>query len=203
MLLVIYSLNCRVQIGARLFLPVIPLLTIGVAAAIVQTYQQMAAGWVRGLILAAVVCACGWTAISSVMVWPHALCYGNEIGGGPRRSHLNLGDSNHDWGQGLPELLAWKQAHPDAELCVWYFGTDPQMKTAPLTPINLGELPPGAAREQLKGRYLAVSMSHLYGGAGQCLIGERLRHNDPDEQTTTFLIYDFRRPDAVTRLIGD
>jgi hypothetical protein len=199
-MLVLYSLNCRVQIGIRLFLPVIPLLGTAIAAAIVELYHRLPVGWSRGLVRIATASAISWTVIGSATAWPHALCYANEIGGGPSRNHLNLSDSNHDWGQGLPELLAWQLSHANAPLSIWYFGTDPRAKKSPLTPIALGALSPDAAREQLKGRYLAVSMSHLYGGAGQCPIGERLRRMQPADRTMTFLIYDFTQPDEVAGL---
>jgi hypothetical protein len=33
-----------------------------------------------------------------------------------------LGDSNLDWGQDLPALVEWQQAHPDKTLYLSYFG---------------------------------------------------------------------------------
>jgi hypothetical protein len=196
-LLLLYSLNCRVQIGVRLFLPVVALLAVGVGGAVVLAGRQTKSTWARSALRTGVVCAAGWSLLGTLAVWPHALCYANEAAGGPRLNQLNLGDSNHDWGQGVPELLAWQQAHAEAPLSVWYFGTDPRAKAAPLTPIALHELSPDAAREQLQGRYLAVSTSHLYGGAGQCAAGERLRRTQPVGRTMTFLIYDFTRPEAL------
>jgi len=100
-------------------------LVIGVAAAVVGCYGLVCVGWQRVLLRTAVVCAVGWTLWGSVAVWPDALCYANEVAGGAWRNHRNLGDSNHDWGQGLPELIAWQRAHGDAALSVWYFGHDP------------------------------------------------------------------------------
>jgi hypothetical protein len=97
----------------------------------------------------------------------------------------------------VPELLAWQQGHAEAPLTIWYFGTDPRAKMAPLTPINLHDLSPDAARAKLQGRYLAVSTSHLYGGAGQCATGEMLRGIQPVARTTTFLIFDFTRGGAI------
>jgi hypothetical protein len=64
-----------------------------------------------------------------------------------------------------------------------------------VTPIALHELSPQEAAERLKGRYLAVSMTQLFGGAGQCENGERLRAMQPVGRTMTFLIYDFREFD--------
>jgi hypothetical protein len=193
-LLLLYSMDCRVQIGIRLVLPVIALLVVGVSAGLVQFFRRVSVPWGRASVWMAAVAGVLWTLVGTLSVWPHALCYANEAAGGPGRNHLNLGDSNHDWGQGLPELLAWQRSHADAPLCVWYFGSDPQLKAAPLTSIDLHAMPPDVAEERLEGCYLAVSMSHLHGGAGQCAMGERLRNIQPIGRTMTFVIYDFTQP---------
>jgi hypothetical protein len=192
-LLLLYSLTCRVQIGIRLFLPVVALLVIGVSAAVVRCSGLASVEWRRALIRMAAVCAVGWTLWGTLTVWPHALCYANEAAGGARRNHLNLGDSNHDWGQGLPELFAWQMAHGDAPLSVWYFGHDPALGSASLSPIDLHDQPPEVLDVQLRGRYLAVSTTLLFGGPGQSPIGERLRSMNPVARTMTFFIYDFTR----------
>jgi hypothetical protein len=190
-LMLLYSLHCRVQIGIRLFLPIVALLVIGVSAAAVRCCQQAVSEWRRALIVAVTVCAVAWTLWGTLTVWPNALCYANEAAGGVQRNHLNLCDSNHDWGQGLPELLAWHRAHGDAPLSVWYFGHDPALQSAPLTPIDLHHQPPEVLKARLQGRYLAVSMTLLFGGPGQSPLGEHLRAIKPVGQTTTFCIYDF------------
>jgi hypothetical protein len=195
-LLLVHSLTCRVQIGIRLFLPAVALLVIGVSAALVQCYGLSRFGWQHGLARTAAMCAVGWTLWGSVAVWPHALCYANEAAGGARRNHLNLGDSNHDWGQGLPELLAWQRAHADAPLSVWYFGRNEALQSANLTPIDLQNQPADTLEARLKGRYLAVSTTLLFGGPGKSPTGERLRAMKPAGRTMTFFIYDFT-PDAA------
>ncbi len=195
-LLLLYSLTCRVQIGVRLFLPVMALLVIGSAAAAVQGVRHCTSNWGRGLWRAGAVCALGWALLGTLGVWPHALCYANEAAGGPAGNAVNLGDSNHDWGQGLPELLAWQRTHAETPLSVWYFGRDPTLKTAPLTPIDLSAVSPADAEVRLRGRYLAVSTTLLYGGPGQTPLGERLRALKPIGRTTTFVIYDFTRPEG-------
>jgi hypothetical protein len=201
-LLLLYSLNCRVQIGVRLFLPVVTLLGIGAAVATVLAAREAVSRRARGCLRFGALCALGWSLFGTLAIWPHPLCFANEAVGGPGLNCLNLGDSNHDWGQGVPELLAWRTAHGDAPLSVWYFGTDPQLRTGPLTPIDLAALPPEAAEERLQGRYLAVSTTLLYGGPGQSAIGERLRGMQPVGRTTTFVIYDFTRSEAVARSDG-
>ena len=64
---------------------------------------------------------------AAVAVWPHGLCYANELWGGSRNSYRLVSDSNYDWGQGLPELAQWGRQHHVAALDVWYFGSDPRL----------------------------------------------------------------------------
>src|SRR5260370_4597826 len=56
-LLLLYSLNCRVQIGVRLFLPVVTLLAIATSAALGQWSQQPGSAWGRRLLGAGAACA--------------------------------------------------------------------------------------------------------------------------------------------------
>src|SRR5262249_1879314 len=73
-----------------------------------------------------------WTAGGAVVVWPHGLCYTNELWGGTANGYRRLSDSNYDWGQGLPELAAWQRRSGVTALDVWYFGTDPALGRLPL-----------------------------------------------------------------------
>jgi hypothetical protein len=58
-------------------------------------------------------------------VFPHYLAYFNEFAGGPRNGHKSLVDSNLDWGQDLPGLKKWTDAHlaPGELINLCYFGT--------------------------------------------------------------------------------
>jgi 4-amino-4-deoxy-L-arabinose transferase-like glycosyltransferase len=58
--------------------------------------------WMR--VAAAVLTA--FVAVSSVRTFPYYLPYSNEAFGGPAKTHLNLHDSNADWGQDLGRLAA-------------------------------------------------------------------------------------------------
>lgn len=53
------------------------------------------------------------TTISSLSVAPHWISYFNEAAGGSARGHLQLANSNLDWGQDLLYLQKWRQAHPE------------------------------------------------------------------------------------------
>ncbi|HUO08159.1 MAG TPA: glycosyltransferase family 39 protein [Phycisphaerae bacterium] len=56
----------------------------------------------------------GWSAASSLSVFPHHMSYFNEIAGGPRNGYKYLDDSNLDWGQDLHYVKAWYDDHPYA-----------------------------------------------------------------------------------------
>jgi hypothetical protein len=76
-----------------------------------------------------------------------------------------LHDSNYDWGQGVPELREWNDAHNGGQpLCVWYFGTDPDVSHPPLQALPLSWHPirnGDEARTQCPSKYLAVAAAVL------------------------------------------
>jgi hypothetical protein len=216
--LLAFSVTCRVQIGIRLVLPLIAFGLIGNASAIAAFgLRSPVAGpkpdmrsrsWLSSVI--AVVLASTsliWTTIAAGRVWPDGLSYTNECWGGTSQGYLVLSDSNYDWGQGLKELARWQRRHQDASLDVWYFGTDPALKTMPVRPLLFHTLPiqaPGDVAGWVKGHYLAASTSLLYGSVHTVLrpdspertaflaTQEFLRGRQPSARTTTFVIYDFR-----------
>jgi hypothetical protein len=138
-------------------------------------------------------------ALPSLVVWPHGLCYANQIWGGSQKTYEYLSDSNFDWGQGLKELADWQQKHPEAPLHVWYFGMDPTVKHPPhhlvqLHMLNLKES--GEVDALLKGGYLAVGVTLLHSNPNLSPSGaialEDLKHKKPIDRTMTFFIYDLR-----------
>jgi hypothetical protein len=148
-----------------------------------------------------------WTMIQAGMVWPEGLCYTNELWGGTANGYLLLSDSNYDWGQGLKELARWQEAHADAPVDVWYFGTDPALHTLPAREVRfqtLGIKGPEDVWAHVKGHYLAVSTTLLRGSLSTLLRRDTpewisywcarhfLEERQPADRTTTFLIYDFR-----------
>jgi hypothetical protein len=196
--LLVFSLTCRVQIGIRLLLPLVVLAVIGLTAALVQTCQAAGPGWRRRLLVGVAAGCVGWTGWAALDVWPHGLCYTNELWGGTERGYLLVSDANYDWGQGMKELARWQQEQGVSNLDVWYFGSDPMYKRLPVRLLPLHILPirrPEDVLAHVRGRYLAVSTTVLYGGL---LDGEAqrqavafLRARQPVARTTTFLIYDF------------
>lgn len=201
-LLLLYSLRCNVQIGVRLMLPVVALAAAGLAGAVVRAWQDSPTGWRRPLLRTATVAGVAWAAFASVRVWPHALCYTNELWGGTAQGYLRLSDSNYDWGQGLRELAAWQRQRGLESMDVWYFGTDPVLETLPMRPVPLHvrRTSPENALAAVRGHFLAVSTTLLYGpytladpSAG---VVAALKAYTPVDRTQTFLIYDFSRQRA-------
>ena len=198
--LLVFSLTSRVQIGVRMVLPMVGLGLVGVAASVATACRELGPGWRRRLLASGAVAGVVWTVSASALVWPHGLCYANELWGGTENGYLHLSDSNYDWGQGLPELARWQRSRGGPPVDVWYFGTDPALKQLPVRELPLHVLPPIAGPEDLaarvQGRYLAVGTTELY-GAYQSEERRRrfafLRARPPVARTTTFLIYDFPR----------
>jgi hypothetical protein len=194
LLLLAFSVNCRVQIGVRMQLPLIALAAVGLSAAITHAVGPTV-GWRRGAASAAVALGMSWLAASTGANWPDGLCYINEFWGGSEDGEQLLSDSNYDWGQGLPALDAWRREHGESEVAIWYFGTDPAASRPPFhnVPLQLLNVPnERALAKEIRTRYLAVGASILYGSYVKepdwLLI--KLRCTKPVARTRTFLIYD-------------
>ena len=194
--LLLFSINCRVQIGIRFMLPLLVFLAIGIAAALAQLGREY-----RPLVSAIVALCLLHNAAAAARVWPQALAYTNELWGGTRHGYRWLSDSNYDWGQGLLELKEGVAAgrSPTATLHVWYFGTDPRVHLPPLQELPLHGPSLCAAQspaDVVRGKWVAVSTTLLYGAyanqsdAGRAAL-EFFRSQTPRARTTTFLIYDF------------
>jgi hypothetical protein len=196
--LMVMSLTFRVQLGIRLVLPLVALGVVGLAAAGVQASRDLP-GRARCLLIAGAGAGVLWTASAALIVWPHGLSYVNELWGGTSRGYLHVSESNYDWGQGLKELARWQRVHGAGPLKVWYFGTDPALRTMPFTVVPLHVLPVRRAEDVLarvRGGYLAVSTTLLYGSKlteAQWQAAAYLRTRQPIARTMTFLIYDFRQ----------
>ena len=184
------------QIGIRLVLPLVVLGIVGLAAAAVQTLREGSPGWQRRLAGGTVLAGVVWTALAAALVWPHGLCYTNELWGGTARGYRCLSDSNYDWGQGLRELARWQQQRGLPALDVWYFGTDPLLQTLPMRLLYAQDGAAGNLLDTVRGHYLAVSTTFLYGAyenASAQTLAACLRRLPPVDRTQTFLIYDFTR----------
>jgi hypothetical protein len=186
----------KVQIGVRFVLPIAALVIVAASIGFARWYAQqpgmrraIAGGFASALVL--------WSLTSACLVWPHGICYTNELFGGTSEGFSALSDSNYDWGQGVPELADWQRDHDDAPLHLWYFGTDPRAQVAPFYSIMPGVPAAMSDGEDLarrcQGGYLAVSTTWIYGYFYTTPAAQHLRALQPCGRTTTFLIYDFRK----------
>jgi hypothetical protein len=198
-LLLLYTFQCRVQIGVRLILPLVAIGIVGLAAATVTAWRELGPGLRRAFLSVGLGGGLAWSVVSVVAVWPHGLCYINELWGGTANGYLRLSDSNYDWGQGLKDLARWQQQHSASTLDVWYFGTDPTIATMPMRRMffqdDVKSLQTRAQVEAvMKGRLLAVSTTLVHGAFLELSpITDYLRGCQPAARTQTFLIYDFTR----------
>jgi hypothetical protein len=202
--LVLFSLVCRVQIGIRLLLPLLALACIGLAAALASAWQHPANGGRRTFLTGVGLTAAVWMAWSAWHVWPHGLCFTNEIWGGTAGGYRLLSDSNYDWGQGLKELADWQRRHRADDLDVLYYGMDPVVDRLPMRRLPYEELHPEVGDDvpaTMQGRRLAMSTTILYGSFSEAPqfkpLVTWLRQFQPVDRTATFLIYRF--PPAQAR----
>lgn len=192
-MLLVFSLNCRVQLSVRYMSPLISLGCIGLAAALARAMAEAPAGWRRtvlNLSAAAAPLSMIWIVGS---VWPNGLCYVNELWGGPERGYVLTCD--YDWGQGLKELRAWQERSDAASLDLLYFGMDPLAQKAPFHPTSLSH-GPHKIYEGLRSPYLAVATSAIYHTFDRYPANRDaiiwLRGLTPRARTSTFLIFDRR-----------
>ena len=203
--LLLFSLICRVQTGIRLVLPLLVLVVIGCAAGLVLAHRQLARGGLRsGVVKACSLGSVAWLVWAALSVWPHGLCYTNELWGGTANGYRCLSDSNYDWGQGLKELARWQAEHKVHDLDVLYYGTDTALARLPMRRLAAGalQLGPDNLPLSIQGRTLAVGTSILYGSVSENYddlraLSHSLRHLKPVDRTATFLIYRFPSEDEL------
>lgn len=112
-----FALASSLNIGHRHLLPLYPLLYVFAGAALLSARSRFS--------LALVLALAGWQGVEAWRVRPHYLTYFNALAGGPQRGHRFLVDSSLDWGQALPDLQRWLEAHAgDRRVYLSYFGSD-------------------------------------------------------------------------------
>lgn len=200
--LLLFSLICRVQTGIRLILPLVGLAMIGLAAALVVARQQLVLSRWRPWLTASAAISAIWLLWTSLSVWPHGLCYTNELWGGTANGYRCLSDSNYDWGQGLNELAQWQEVHRKQDLHIMYYGTDTRLAYLPMKAYVPGglELDSDGLPAPARGHTLAVGTSIVYGSIKDVFpdlnaLVKALARIEPSDRTTTFLIYELP-PDA-------
>lgn len=194
----LFSFNCRVQIGVRLVMPLVAFVAIGLGAALGDALTRTAPLWRRRLIAGASAVGVVWMAAAAAAVWPHGLCYVNELWGGPSHGYLCVGGSDYDWGQGVRDLDRWR-ASKGRDVSLLYYGTDPVARSDRFAYLHADQLPaPENLHGALAGRDLAVSVSLLYGPRLKPdkrqpdrlnPVLDHLRTIQPAERTRFFVIY--------------
>ncbi len=206
--LLLFSVTYRVQIGIRLVLPLVALLTIGSGAAVSIARWTVTSVHRRRLCTGLAVAACVWGALTSVQAWPHALAYTNELFRGDWHGGPPLHDSNIDWGQGLVELDGWRRDHGLPSINVWYFGSDPAVKRAPFRSVPLHQHKVTTLAElssEVHGSHLAVSSTLLYGSLlslEHYHSAQFLRNLRPVDRTTTFYIFELPLAERAIEIAG-
>ena len=195
--LLLFSLTCRVQIGVRFMFPLVALAAVGLSAGLVRTAQSWQSPLARKGLAAVAVAGVAWTATQALAVWPDGLCYVNPLWGGTENGYRLVSEANYDWGQGLKQLARWQRQQRADELCIWYFGTDPDLGRMAVQPLPLHLLPLRNEADFLRlvrGRRLAVGMTLMYGNVpipAIDVIRGVLEARGPSARAGTFLIYDF------------
>ena len=107
----------NMNIGIRHLLPVMAFIDIGIGWCAARLWRG--GRFARG---ALVMLAAGLAA-ETLFAAPNYIAFFNLACGGSRGGLKLLGDSNLDWGQDLPLLANWQQAHPNIPLYLDYFGS--------------------------------------------------------------------------------
>ena len=106
---------------------------------------------------------------ASLSVWPHGLCYTNELWGGTANGYRCLSDSNYDWGQGLKELarVARSASGTRSPCAVLRHGYQP--RRLPMSPLAVDglQLGPDDLPAPAQGHTLAVGTSIVYGSVSE------------------------------------
>lgn len=198
MAMLLFSLTSRVQIGVRLYLPMVALAMVGVAAAWGLALSQARRPWRRFALAATPAFAIFAAAVASAANWPDGLRFVNAFAGGVEKGFRVVSDSNYDWGQGLLELESLAKGAKIESLDVWYFGADPRVNRAPLRNVPLHGLPATEdIARALDGRVIAASTTLLHSNRtheGVARAADYLLRQTPVARTRTYLVYDFRRP---------
>ena len=215
LLLLLFSLNCRVQIGVRLVLPLVVFLLLAIAVGLARIFVGQASRLpglipdatcrasetlaLRGTALTLFVAIC---VVPAIFTWPDGLRYGNQLWGGSDQTHLYLSDSNADWGQGIKDLDGWTETRGLPRAMVWYYGRDPAIANDPgrVLPLHMVDLydirSPADVWRYVRGKVVAVSTTLLYGNPAitesMRFTVEFFRGRRPAGHTRNYFVYDFR-----------
>jgi hypothetical protein len=153
------AIQSRFNIGHRHLTPVYPFLCVAIAPAAAWIATRRA----RAAAVAVLTLSCF---VSFALATPGYLSYFNVVAGGPRGGAKHLVDSNVDWGQDLPRLKRWMDAHGVRAIDLAYFGTaDPHAYGIDFRKVALymDFFPDMPVVRPQPGDYLAASVTFLEG----------------------------------------
>lgn len=115
------SLGRGNNIGIRYLLPVLPLLCVLLSRLWLWAAGRPLRKGILALLLLGYI-------LEALSVAPHYLSFFNRLAGGPKQGYRYLVDSNIDWGQDLPALKKYMEAHGLMRIRLAYFGpVDPRL----------------------------------------------------------------------------
>jgi hypothetical protein len=158
------TMTQNINIGHRHVLGIYPFLFV--AASRCASLAWEARGRWAAAARGAVVTMAVLYAASVLRVHPDYLAYFNEAAGGPSQGWRWLVDSNVDWGQDLPGLKRYMDAHGLARVTLCYFGTaDPGYYGIQADRLPGYQPPPPSTlvRGVRPGDVVAISATHLQG----------------------------------------
>ncbi len=195
--LLVFSINCRVQIGLRLIFPLVVMLMVVFGISLYAWWQTCGFRYLGPTVgtIAFFVAAGGTIAFQ----FPDGLRYTNDFWGQKPGPQNLVSDSNYDWGQGLLELAEKSLPIARAGQPVWvlYWGADPRVNHFPLrrlVPIDQGISSEETLTKWLSGRSIAVSATVLNGPPlppPYEVVRKYFRNQVPDQQLGCFTIYSF------------
>jgi hypothetical protein len=179
----------KLNLGHRYMIPLYPILIIAACDRLCLRLQDR-----RGWLVASATALIAMQAYSSMTIAPHYLAYLNRFSGGPENGWRLLADSNLDWGQDLPALRDYLDAHPRGRVAMKYFGTAlPEAYGVNADDIaQLQVAPEGYSTLALSATYLdGLHMGGLDPFSG-------FRRLDADSQVGySIMLYDLRRSEAL------
>lgn len=148
------AMGGKLNIGLRHLSPVYPFILLGGGMMLSLLWEKRR--WVA--VVAVVLLAAEVLTYRGMYIQ-----YFNLAAGGTRGGLRILSDSNLDWGQDLPRLLAWKKQHPDERIFLNYFGVlDPGREGLKYQNLS-GSWAPGQTAVPQSGDVVAISATHLQG----------------------------------------
>jgi hypothetical protein len=176
-----FAMSSSINIGVRHLLPMIALLTVGIAALIGSQPRTVRIGaWLL----------CGWLVVTAFLDHPGYLKYFNEFAGGTHNGYRYLLDSNLDWGQDVKPLKRFLEDHHIGHIYQYYCGRDVILDYYKISNTRVF----ADQARQLQQGILVVSVHEVMGPDWNWL---RESHHALACVADTFLVYDLA-PTATT-----